>query len=65
MVLGQQNINKGGWIRMVILRCVWKVKFVIEIILNVEVGEARDSPQSDGGNVRNGTSVSTTHLDPR
>ena len=50
---------------MAILRCVRKVMFVIEMILNVEVGEAVDSPLSDGVNVRNGTSVGTSHLDPR
>ena len=50
---------------MAILRCVWKVMFVVEIILNVEVGESVDSPPSDGVTVRNGTSVGTSHLDPR
>ena len=35
---------------------------VIEMDLNVEVGEAVDSPLSDGFTVRNGTVVSTSHL---
>jgi hypothetical protein len=47
------------------LRYVWKVMLVIGMILNVEVGDAVDSPTSDGVNVRNGTSLGTSHLDPR
>ena len=39
--------------------------FVVEMILNVEAGESVDSPPTDGVNVRNGTSVGTSHLDPR
>jgi hypothetical protein len=38
---------------------------VIEMNLNVEVGEAVNPPLSDGFTVRNGTSVGTSHLDPR
>ena len=38
---------------------------VIGMILNVEVGEAVDSPPSDGVDVKNGTSVGTSRLDPR
>ena len=38
---------------------------VIKINLNVEVGEAFDPPLSDGFTIRNGTSMDTSHLDPR
>ena len=38
---------------------------VIGMIFNVEVGEAVDSPPNDGVNVRNGTLVGISRLDPR
>ena len=38
---------------------------VIEMNLNVEVGEAVDPPLSDDFTVRSGTLVGTSHLDPR
>ena len=59
------KIKKREGIRMTILRCVWKVVFVIEMILNVEVKEGVDYPPSDSVDIRNGTLVGTSHLDPR